>query len=261
MVLKLLFEKYDEFIVNTKDSLANDDFSKITEIVIKLFDVIIITYEKDEEISDFIKNKIQILPEKIIILIFKKIVEKINSNDEDIKEEEDDENEDIANKKTYKSKVEIIFDGFAQKVENNNDINKIINLLDCLKEQSKLEEKFLGKIIKNNLFFKEEFFSNKRTPHISLLTKLILKRKIVKCKKEYFMKLEMLLDEIWKELNLAEDEKIKERVEMRNYENKMIEEFLKNDESIILERLSLINLVLLAFNPSQKLYELNMKFK
>ena len=56
----------------------------------------------------------------------------------------------------------VIFDEFTNRFDNENDIESIINLIDCLevknkekKEKEKMINEFLQKLISKNLFSKE----------------------------------------------------------------------------------------------------------
>ena len=102
--------------------------------------------------------------------------------------------------------------------------------------------------MEKNLFTKEEFFSGHQNLKILLLCKLYEKGKIQKNEEEYYENIEHLITDIRKEI----DGEIKK---------KKLEEFLKNDESFIKQRLSLINLILYIFNPDEEYIILKNKIK
>ena len=157
---------------------------------------------------------------------------------------------------------EYIFNEFIKKLESLDDINNIINLLNCLEEKYKSKEEdegnkedenlkkddkkkekeviieeFLKKLMEKYLFTKEEFFSNSPNLNISLLYKLYKSGKIQNNEEEYYHNIVELLENIRKEIE-------------GNLQKRKLDEFLKNDESEIIQRLSLINIILDTFNPN-----------
>ena len=152
---------------------------------------------------------------------------------------------------------EYIFSELINKIENMSDINNIITFLDKLEEIPKNEQKkyikikkeaiikeFLNELIEKYLFNKDEFFSNNMDIKILLLYKLYEKGKIKKNDENYYDNIINLLDEIWKEID-------------GNIQIKKLEEFLKNDESIIKQRLSLLKILNDTLKPGE-VYE-NLK--
>ena len=104
------------------------------------------------------------------------------------------------------------------------------------------------KLIQKQLFTKEEYFSQKKNIKIALIYQLFEKGKIRKNNIELFSDFFELLKDIKKD--------IKDCINRKN-----LERFLKNDESIIIQRLSLIQLVTTKekFNPNYELELLKKK--
>ena len=126
------------------------------------------TYEKQDKKLDFIKKKIiKKLPKNIKTDIFIEIIRQYINNNEKINKDKDNENID------YKGIIEFIFDEFANRLENNDDIDNVIKLIDCLEcnkekiesndeminQREALVNEFLNKLFEKNLFNKEEFFT------------------------------------------------------------------------------------------------------
>ena len=97
-------------------------------------------------------------------------------------------------------------------------------------------------------FKKEEFFSKNQNLKITLLYKLFEKGKIKKSEEEYYLNIEDLLQSIRKDID-------------GDIKKKTLDEFLKNDKSFIIQRLSLINIILEAFNASKEYEKLVNKHK
>ena len=150
-----------------------------------------------------------------------------------------------------------IIDLLINSTGNINDINNIINFLDCLEKYiindkiNSLMSEFLEKILKNNLFTIEDFFSNKKNNKFFLLYKLYETGKLNQIKNnEYYIDIENLLINIFNQIDRLEINK------------ETLDEFMKNEKSEIIQRLSLIKFILLNFNPSDiynKLKEINEK--
>ena len=225
-------------------------------------------FERDKKF-DFINKRIKELDNKlstnisplILIEIINILFNKENKND---KEDIGEDNEDNDNKKNkgieeeyedidFNDMKEFIFSEFSNKLDNENDIDNIIKLIDCLKGKDKTKEddidtkkkekeemvnEFLTKLISKKLFTKDEFFQNSKTQNlkISLLCKLYEKEIIQNDGGEYYDKIKELLDDINKDIG-GEIKKSK------------LDEFLKNKEPIIKQRLSLINKIIESFDP------------
>jgi len=169
-----------------------------------------------------------------------------------------------------------LFEQFSREVANDQDINNIIRLINCLEGNPKDENKeneeknkdedinnkdklkkdaeknineFLKKLLEKNLFTKDEFFSNKKSFKINLLYELFKRGIIKKNKEDYYQNIQELLTNIKKDLD-GNIKKIK------------LEQFLKNNKSFIKERLSLINIILpgLGFDPEENYKTLQKEY-
>ena len=195
-----------------------------------------------------------------------------NNNTNVIKSDEGEDKEKdkkIKEEIDFKEMKEYIFGEFAKKVENADDIKNIMNLINCLegkflKEQKENEKKnsekieanienqegiineFIKKLMKENLFTKEEFFSGNQNFKIALLYQLFKEEKIKKNEEEYYENIRKRLLEIRKDIE-------------GNIKKKKLEEFLKSPENIIKERLSFIKLLLEGFDPNQEFERLKTK--
>jgi len=225
-------------------------------------------YETKEKKFEFIKQRIKKLDKRVIPLILIEIINICFNKDEKyIKKDEDDE--DDKNLEEKKNKIEeendlvnfnemkkFIFNEFSNKLDNEDDIYNIISLLDCLagkdkngekddilneknendKKNEEITNEFLKELITKNLFKKDEFFSANKNLKILLLYNLYEKGKIQKNKEDYFENIINLLDLIKFDIG-GKIKKFK------------LEEFLKIEKSFIIKRLSLIKLIMPAFNP------------
>ena len=231
-------------------------------------------YEKEEKKFDFIKNIINELPKNIIPLIFNEIINKCVINEEKKDDEIDDDGDsdeeeiDFAKDIDFKKMMKYIFEIIADEVKDDNDINNIIELIDCIKgtlniENDKLNNdnydnfkkqkenlrdkvlnEFLDKLMDKNLFTKEEFFANKYNIKIALLYKLNERKIIKESEEDYYKDIIKLI------------ESIKEEIE-GNIKKQKLEEFLKNED--IEKRLGLINLIHENYNPDEVINNLKEK--
>ena len=244
--LNSLNKKYDTIIINSEKENTDENLNKTIKVVAKLA-IINFIYETGKRL-DFIKYRIKKLDKNIITLIFIEIMkicmskeDKENKKDEEMKEDnisDDEENEDKENKIieeeykdiNFKEIKEFIFEEFANNLDNENDIDYIINLIDCLEGKPEYEQKnkekekdnkevikqedkkkkkkrediineFLNKLMEKNLFTKEEFFSGHQNLKILLLCKLYEKGKIQKNEEEYYENIEHLITDIRKEID------------------------------------------------------------
>ena len=230
--------------------------------------------KKDENKFKFINNKIKRLNKELIPLIFIEIIKICIEKENKIKKEENEEIEEIDKKEDnsifnqedsnidFKEMKDYIFDEFTSKLDNVNNIDNIIVLLNCLegnsqkKEEEKKEEnddkaeenekkvekekiinEFLQKLMDNNLITKEDFFSNQQNPKILLLCKLYEAGKIKKNAEKYYQDIEEKLEDI--KIDILDG----------YIQKRKLDEFLKNEESIILQRLKLIKIIYDTFNP------------
>ena len=264
--LEQLKKRYDILISNEIGTLTNEKLKEAVHVVAKLAIIHYIYGPQDrkEKKLEFIKRRIKKrLDQKIIPLIFIEIINLIfnkgnkdnksedgeeNNNDEKIEEEEEYKGIDFNDLKSF------IFDEFSKKLDDNNDIENIIKLIDCLEgknekidnDKFKNINEFLTKLMDNNLFNKDDFFSGKQDSRIILLCELYEKGKIKKSQEEYYYKITKLLDSIKKDIE-GEIKKSK------------LEEFLKIEKSLVIQRLKLVKLVLGGFNPEEKYEELEKK--
>ena len=269
LYLDPLKKRYDNIISNEIGLMIgeNEKLKEAVHVVAKIA-IIDYVYESKEKKFDFIKKRIKRLDKRIIPLIFIEIINQcFNKEDKDDKKEDEEdnnieENENI-NKKEEEQDLDFnemkkyIFDEFTNKLDNENDIDNIINLIDCLEGKDKKKTKegigknekdkkkeemineFLQQLISKNLFTKDEFFSGNQNLKISLLYKLYEKGKLQKNEEEYYENITNLLDTIKKDLE-GEIKKSK------------LEEFLKNEQSFIKQRLQLIKLILEGFKPDEQ---------
>ena len=197
----------------------------------------------------------------------KKEKEKKKKEKKKKKEEEEEEEEKEKEKETDLTEMKkFIFEEFVNKVENEEDIDNILRLIDCLESQSKpnkgdaiieINEKkqeenertlneFLKILMEKNTFKKEEFFSDKENIKILLLYKLNEKEKIKKSDEDYYENIQNILKEIKEDF----DGKIKK---------KKLEEFMKNNKNFIIQRISLIKIIYENYNPSEEYDTYNKK--
>ena len=242
LYLKPLKLKYDNLISNEIGLLTDDKLKEAVYVVAKIA-ILNYVYENESKRISFINERVKKLDKKIISAIYIEII-KISFNKEKGEKKDDGDNinidtNEIQEKEDYYEKNGIdfngiktfIFDEFSNKLENEDDIDSIINLIDCLeeidkknkKEENSLLTEFLKKLFSKKSFNKEEFFSEEKNLKILLLIKLSKKPLIQKVIKDYY---EYLLDNIEKDIG-------------GNIKKSKLEEFLKNDESLVKKRLEL----------------------
>ena len=269
IILDALVKRYDSIIGKDIEKLCGRSLDEALKIIAYLAFINFI-YKSKEKQFDFIIDKIYELSEKIQPLIFIELIELCISS-----ENRKDKLIDDENKKTNEMK-DFIFAQFSKKVTKEEDIKNIIRLIDCLngnlknkkkendekdnitdsdklkKEREKNIYEFLEKLIENNLFTKEEFFSNTKNLKIELMYELYNKGIIDKTKQNnqnFFTKIEKVLTIILNDLD-------------GNIKKKKLEEFLKMDDIIIRQRLSLINIILkLGYDPNEKFKTLKNDYK
>ena len=170
--LNSLNKKYDTIIINSEKENTDENLNKTIKVVAKLA-IINFIYETGKRL-DFIKYRIKKLDKNIITLIFIEIMkicmskeDKENKKDEEMKEDnisDDEENEDKENKIieeeykdiNFKEIKEFIFEEFANNLDNENDIDYIINLIDCLEGKPEYEQKNKEKEKDNKEVIKQE---------------------------------------------------------------------------------------------------------
>ena len=199
--LESLNKSYDN-IINNKIGLLTDEKLKEAVHITAEIAVLNYIYETKEKKFNFIKNRIKKLDIKIIPLIFFEIINLCFNKKVEKEEVIDEGKNEIINDK-YKDFSEmkiLIFEEFSNKLDNENDIEKIINLLDCLEGKEEMINEFLQKLISKNLFTKEDFFSCNKNLKITLLYKLYEKGKIQNNEQEYYEKIIELLDIIYQDI-------------------------------------------------------------
>ena len=221
----------------------------------------------DENNTNFLEEKISKLEEKIKLLIYIEILKTCYG-------------------KEYKQMRNYIYDIFLNKLD---DIDNIIKLINSLYEDDK--KNFLEKLLKKCEFTKEEFYSISENKKMKLLCSLneTGRLNILGYNNKYIEKLMNLLDDIRDELengsiyrklletflNLKKEESEKEiilnkneiKVEKKNDEIKdgiiiKNQEKVKNNtskEEIIKQKLGLIKIVLCDYNPMEKYEEFKNK--
>ena len=277
IILEPLNKKYDYIIKQDIDELSGTNSGRAIKIIAD-FAIFNYKYEANEKKYNFIEKKVKELPKNIIPKIFIEIVKIFF---EEKKTLDDDENEDLnlenkvedKNKPDLKELIDNIFEEYIKKLDDENDINNIIELLDCFKEkndkknqedkdsdkdkelnkdeiQNKKYEviinEFLEKLINKHLFKKEDFFSSKQNIKISLLYKLYENGKIKENDCDYYDKIQKLLNEIKKDLD-------------GNINKKKLDDFMDNEESFIIKRLSLINIIFGNYRPEKQYEELKRR--
>ena len=289
-------EKSKENKLTETDSNLKETVNKLKMAIKIIVDLSLLDYkyENQKEKFDFIDNINKNLPKNILSFIFIEIIRKCiieqeeklknNKDDEDIvkeevSNEEEDHNEEVENNDIdiFFMMREYIFDKFINGLKNNNDINNIIKLIDCIqgktneendKEKNESEQneididlrnqilnEFYKKLMEKNLFKKDELYENKPNIKIKLIYELNERGKINK-KAEYYEGIKNLIDNICSDI-----------IDYNITKNKL-EEFLTNDKSIIIERLSLIKLKYDSLVPEElyeqlknKMIEINKKIK
>ena len=245
-----LNSKYDVLIKPEIELLTNIQLNEAIKVVANIA-LINFYYGTKKNKFNFINNKIKKLDKDIQQLIFCEIIKRfiIEGNEKIIIKKIDT---------NYKEMKEYIFNEFINKLENMDDINNIMKFLEFLEEikgTDKIDKEkenkdninlFLNNLIKKYLFTKREFFSNKSNLKISLLYEIYHKGKIEKNYEEYNYEIINLLSYIKKDIE-------------GNISIGIFEEFMKNDESIIKQRLSLIKIISEGFRPDEVYQNLKRK--
>ena len=296
-----LNEKYDSLNKDVKDLLnslneKNKELSKAKKLQLDkevkiIVDLIYLNfiYQKENLKNKFFNNINQDLPKSLIRLVYQGIINKYigykEANDEqeddeefdeefeEEKEEKEQEGEEEEEKK-YKRLIDDVIDKIVKEIKDNDDINNIIKIIDCLKSEpneknkkinKKLKEKrekilnnFLIKIINNNLFQREEFFALKNI--INSLFNFIEKekksiKKIVEIDDGESITFEEMMNYIYGKLKKVLSLDADERDKSNEKSNNKISDELLSDKLKNLNREKLLNLFL------QKFLEYNFKIK
>ena len=214
----MLKQKYEYIIKKEIESLKDEKLNEAIEIIAKF---IILLYNKDdkEKTIKFLRESID-KDKKISPLVYNELM--INCQDDE-----------------YESMKNYIYKKFASNLLN---INNIIKLIDSLKANEK-KNKFLKELMEKCKFTKEEFYSNNSNNKIELLCELFEKGKINNLNRGDI------------NFNIIEDVLDKIKVELDGEITKQeLEEFLKNDEKVVIKRLKLISYIMEGYNP-EEVYE------
>ena len=227
----LLKEKYELIIIyQIKQLKEEDELNKAVKILSEFISRIFL----EEGNNSFLDEKIGKLDDKIKLLIYNKLL--ITYND-----------------KKYEKMKQYIYDIFLNKLD---DIDNITKLIDSLSNEAKKE--FLDELMKKCEFTKEEFYSNSKNKKINLLCYLNEKGKL---ENNYNNKIVDVLDDIRNDLegsilkrkleeflNLKKNEKKFMRTKEKEIRNADDEE----EKKVIIQKLGLIKLVLYDYEPIKK---------
>ena len=248
----LLKEKYELIIKNQIQLLKEKD--KLNQAV-KILSEFISRIFLEEGDNSFLEEKIGKLDDKIKALIYNELMKTYND-------------------KEYEKMKQYIYDIFLNKLE---DIDNIIKLIDSLSEKDK--KNFLEELMKKCEFTKDEFYSNYENKKIKLLCYLNEKEKL---EIKYNVKIENTLDDIKNDLEIETGTILKKKLEEflnlreKKFENKKEEEKkeLKDEDKnekekeenkddineenkkVIIRKLELIKLVLETYDPEKKYRDL-----
>ena len=214
-----LKDKFEQVVKRQIDSLTNEKLNEAVKIVAKFVDLLYI----HENNCKFIEQKINKLNKDICFLIYNELMGRCKGE-------------------IYIPMKELIYKKFLNKLDN---IDNIIKLIDNLDERDK--KMFLKELMNKCLFTKEEYYSDKENTKILLLCELN-KKGIIKITDEdnYFGDIEKVLGKIRKDLE-------------GEIGIKKLDEFLKNDEKLVKERLSLIKIILGDYEPETEYTDLKKK--
>ena len=248
-----LNKKFDKIISNEIGLLTDEKLKEAIHAIAKIA-IINYAYEEENKKIDFINKRIKKLGKITPLILIEIINQCFNKKNNDKKEENENK---VKEKKELDINIDIdynelkkfIFEEFSNSLNDENDIHNIIKLIDLLEanENKIILNEFLQKLIEKNLFTEDEFFSCNQNIKISLLYKLYEKGIIKKNEEEYYKRITHLLDEIKKDIE-------------GNIQKSKLEKFFKNERSLIIQRLSLIKLILKGFNPDEQYTILKKRF-
>ena len=245
----LLKDKYELIIKNQINQIKEE---KELDKAVKILSEFISRIFLEEDNNDFLDEKIGKLDDRIKSLIYNELMKTYND-------------------KKYEKMKQYIYDIFLNKLE---DIDNIIKLIDSLSKEDKKD--FLVELMKKCEFQKEEFYSNSENKKIKLLCYLNEKQKL---EIKYNGKIENILDDIRNDLEIETGSILKKNLEqflnLKNIEKKLAnkkeeeEKIIKdedkkkqekdnkddNDEEekrVIIQKLGLIKLVLENYDPIKK---------
>ena len=221
----LLKQKYEYIIKREIESLKDEKLNDAIKIIAK-FIILLFNNDDKKKTIDFLKQSID-KDKRTSPLVYIELM--INCQDD-----------------KYELMKDYIYKKFASNLLN---INNIIKLIDSLTVNEN-KNKFLKELMVKCKFTKEEFYSNNSNNKIELLCELFEKGKINNSNRENinFNIIEEVLDKIKVELdgNITKEE---------------LEEFLKNDEKIVIKRLKLISYIMDGYNPEQTYSDLKNDIK
>ena len=187
--LDCLNKKYDiikkdvgDLLKALNDKTVEEDiklkFDKAVKIIVNLT-FLNFKYEKKRKFS-FFDNINKDLPKNILRAIFIGIINKCFNKKENDEQEDEEYEEETKEDNQYDEIIEYIFDKIVNDVKDDDDINNILQIIDCIKgklngeninvneekdEKSEKRDnclnKFLQKLIDKNLFKSDEFFALK----------------------------------------------------------------------------------------------------
>ena len=191
----LLKDKYESIIKNQIKSLEGEELNKAVIILSEFISRIFL----EEDNNSFLDEKIGKLDDKIKSLIYNELMKTYND-------------------KKYEKMKQYIYDIFLNKLD---DIDNIIKLIESLKDEDRKE--FIKELMKKCEFSKEEFYSISENKKIKLLCNLNENGKL---NIKYNGKIENTLDDIRNDLDIETGSILK----------KTLEEFLnlreKNDKEL-----------------------------
>ena len=247
----LLKEKYELIIKNQLKSLKGEQLDKAIKILADFISRIYL----EEDNNDFLKDRISKLDEKIKPLIYNELMKTYND-------------------KKYEKMKQYIYDIFLNKLEDIDNIKKLIESL-----SNDDQKQFLIELMKKCEFEKDEFYSNSENKKLKLLCYLNDKGKL---NIKYNEKIEIILDDIRNDLesenglitkkkleeflNLKEEEineenKDNEKKEKDNKLEEKKDDIEDKEKNIIIQKLGLIRLVLENYDPLKNYGDLKNNIK
>ena len=223
--IKLINIKYIEnkdiffnLLENKYNIIKNTNFENLTEIKVKVLavktivDIAIINfiYLKKDKKFEFLNHIKKLLSKDIIYFLLNEIIKVCINKDEENYEEIENEIEDEEKDVDFSKMKEYVLNEFINELENEDDVNNIINLIECLegktenksnekkecenlwlkeeklKNREKVIDEFLNKLFEKDLFTVDDFFLDNKNNKILLLYKLNEKGRIKYNEEEYY---------------------------------------------------------------------------
>ena len=221
----LLKQKYEQIIKKEIETLKDAKLKDAIKIVAK-FIILLFNNDDQKKTIEFLKNSID-KEKRISPLVYTELM--INCQDD-----------------KYELMKDYIYKKFASNLLNINDIIKLIDSLTVTENKNK----FLKELMEKCKFYKEEFYSNSSNNKIEILCELFEKGKINSLNRENinFNIIEEELDKIKKELD-------------GDITKQELEEFLQNDEKVVIKRLKLISYIMEGYNPEEVYVKLKNDIK